>query len=188
MTTNLDPRIPMSELEIYQDHEFDPDFGDNGPRPMFWAKGHGHDIREFIRAILKYCLDNDVDIPAIPCDIEPVETWQQNVEHDGGIEYWRDSIPPSTPRTSRFPITLLDLDRQGRGGTKCSVIYCSEPWSTGPTASVRVEPSDDSEYASVRVWLCREHRNRWPEPSYRVCMIPVGATILLSASEDVVTP
>ena len=171
----------MTTIEITQDSEFDGEVG--GPLDVFWAKGHGHDPREFIRAVLDYCLFNDVDIPAIAYDDTPVETWQQNVSHQGAIEYRRDPTPPESSRSPRFPITVLDLDRRTRGGVKCSVDDCSEPWSVGTPARVVVEPAPDGDasrrYMSVRMWFCREHRRQIPEPSYRVCMVPVGAEIVL---------
>jgi hypothetical protein len=176
----------VSEIEICQDHEFDDAAGIGGPLPVFWAKGHGFDDRAFIRAVLDYCLDNHVDIPAITMNDAPVETWQQNVARSGSIEYQRDSSPPTSSRSPRFPITLLDLDRRGHGGTRCAVTGCDEPWSTGAPVRVCVEPgSGEAElgapYMAVCLWLCREHRKHLPEPLYRVCLVPVGATILLPA-------
>jgi hypothetical protein len=167
-------------IEIIQDSEFDGEVG--GPLAVFWSKGHGHDARDFIRAVLDYCLDNDVDIPAIAYDDALVETWQQNVSRQGAIEYRRDPTPPESSRSPRFPITVLDLERGARGGFKCAVDDCSEPWSVGTPARVCVEPSDGAtSYMSVRMWFCRDHRRQLPEPSYRVCMVPVGAEIVLPA-------
>jgi hypothetical protein len=175
----------MTEIEIVQDSEFDElDGGVGAPLAVFWAKGHGHDPRKFIRAVLDYCLFEDADIPAIAYDDAPIETWQQNVSHQGAIEYRRDTTPPESSRSPRFPITVLDLERRTRGGFKCMVDDCHEPWSVGTSARVVVEPTPDgdappSRYMSVRMWFCREHRRHLPEPSYRVCMVPVGAEIVL---------
>lgn len=175
----------MSAPEIFQDHEFTgSEIG--GPMAVFWAKGHGFDPRGFIRAVLDYCLDNDVDIPAITGDDAPVETWQQNVTQGGAIEYRRDPTPPSSLRSSRFPVTVLDLDSRRHGGTKCAVSDCREPWSAGTPVQVRVEPDTEEPgpYMAVCLWLCREHRTALPEPFYRVCMVPVGATILLPPADS----
>lgn len=179
----------MTEIQIEQDHEYDS--GEvGGPLAVFWCKGHGHSESAFIRAVLDYCLDNDVDIPAIRWDDRPVESWQQNVAHQDGIEYRRDLTPPTSPRSSRFPITILDLEGPRRhGATKCAVNHCNEPWGRGAPVRVVVEPSMGSpyygdEHMDVTLWLCREHAKRLPEPSYRVCLVPVGAVITLEAKDE----
>lgn len=174
----------MSAIEIFQDYDADG----GGPMATFWAKGHGHDDRDFIRSVLDYCLYHDVDIPAIATHDEPVETWQQNISREDEIEYRRYPDPPTSPRSPRFPITILDLEGVRRhGGTACSVDDCHEPWFVGSPVRVQVEPDPGkielgSPYMAVRLWLCREHRRRLPEPFYRLCLIPVGATILLPAT------
>lgn len=171
----------MSDIVINQDNEYD-DGEVGGPIPVFWTKGHGHDAGEFMRAVVMFCLDNDVTIPRLdPWDDKPVETWQQNVAVHDGIEYRRDKTPPTSSRSSRFPITILDLEGPRRhGGTKCGVDHCDEPWGRGTPVRVAIEPTDAGlDYMGVTIWLCREHAKRFPEPSYRVCMVPIGATITL---------
>jgi hypothetical protein len=171
-------------IVINQDHEIDYDGEVGSAVPVFWAKGHGYDEGEFVRAVIDYCLGNDVTIPRFdPYDDKPVETWQQNVSVHDGIEYRRDSTPPNSLRSSRFPITILDLERpRRRGATKCGVNGCDEPWGLGVPIKVAIEPDDSGmAYTAVTIWLCREHAARFPEPSYRVCMVPVGATIMLPA-------
>lgn len=171
-------------IEIVQDHECDGD-EIGGPISVFWAKGHGYDAREFIRAVVEYCLDRDADVPPITWEDGPVETWQQNVVHQAGVEYRRDATPPKALHSSRFPVTILDLEQpRRRGSAKCSVDQCTEPWFAGAMVRVAVEPgqgepTSGSPYMAVTLWLCREHRKNLPSPSYRVCLIPVGATILL---------
>lgn len=175
----------MPAIEIVQDSEWDGELG--GPLGVFWTRGHGHDARDFIRAVLDYCLYNDVDIPAITGDDAPVKTWQQNVSHQDSVEYQRDPTPPTSVRSPRFPITLLDLEGPRRhGGTKCSVDDCPEPWSQGAPVQVRIEADVEGaglRYMAVRMWFCRKHARQFPEPSYRVCMIPAGAEILLPAPQ-----
>lgn len=180
------PAAEPAHLEITQDHEYtDDEFG--GPLPVFWAKGHGHDPLAFIRAVVDYCLDNGADIPAIEDGLLPEETWQQNLSLRDGVEYRRDPEPPTSPRSSRFPVTVLDLESPRRsGGTKCGVDGCDEPYSVGTPIRVLIEPGmGEPELGAprlfLRVWLCREHHRRFPEPSYRVCMIPVGAEVVLPA-------
>lgn len=174
-------------IEINQDHECDE--GEvGGAIPVFWTKGHGHDPDEFVRACIDYCLYNDVTIPRfVPYDDRPVETWQQNVAVQDGIEYRRDPTPPKSPRSSRFPITILDLEQpRRRGGTKCGITGCDEPWGRGIPIRVSIEPDDTGmRYMAAQIWLCREHAKRFPEPSYRVCMVPIGAEIVLPAASGV---
>lgn len=173
----------MNEIEVVQDYECDDDGDIGSPMPVFWAKGHGFEARAFIEAVVWFCLDNDVDIPRITGDDLPVEVWQQNVSRSGGSIEFRRTAEGSTSRHSpRFPITLLDLWRPGRGGKGCSVIGCDQPWRSGPSARVVVEPTDGTgKPVSVRMWFCPEHSRSYPEPSYRIFMVPVGATIKLPA-------
>lgn len=165
-------------IEINQDREFGEDFAEaGGPMNVFWSYGHGHDAGQFIRAVVDHCLEGPGEVPAIGADDAPQKLWQRNVDRDGFVEYVRRSEAPI--RHDWKPVTLLDLEHRRRGGTKCSVVGCSEPWSVGSNARVRVDTTED--HMDMRVWLCREHSRRFPEPSYRVCMVPVGATILLPA-------
>ncbi len=178
----------MNAPEIVQDHEYDEEIG--GPLAVFWAKGHDYDTRAFIRAVLDYCMDEDVDIPSITADDTPIQMWQRNVTRRDGVEYVRDVTPPESLRSSKFPITVLDLEGARRhGGTKCSISDCHEPWSVGRPVRVVVEPTDGgaeigSPYMAAEMWLCRGHSRRMPEPNYRVCLVPVGAEILLPTSTD----
>lgn len=168
--------VADTAIEINQDREFDEDFAEvGGPMNIFWSYGHDHDVNRFVRAVIDHCLEDSGEVPAIRADDTPQQLWQRNVEHDGSVEYVRRSDPPT--RHEWKPVTLLDLEHRRRGGTKCSVVGCHQPWSVGSSARVRVDTTED--HMDVRVWLCREHNERFPEPSYRVCMVPVGATILL---------
>lgn len=187
----------MSGIEIYQDCEYDEgEF--HAPLPVFWAKGHDLDEDQFRRAVVEFCLDEERDIPAISWEDDIREMWQRNVEvPGGGVEYRRrgpekPGYDDFTGPTDWFPITILDLEVQRRGAHKCSVIRCNEPWSMGSPARVAVSPTVGDEHelggtpqVSVYLWLCREHRKAYPEPSYRVFMVPVGATIMLPAPVEV---
>jgi hypothetical protein len=174
----------MSGPVIEQDYEVDDDGRVEGALSVFWAKGHGYDPRAFIRAVVDYCLDNDIDIPRIGG--EPVETWQRNVESNDGVFYQRNDTAPTSPCSTWFPVTLLDLERPRRhGAPKCSIKDCTEPWWRGQTVPVAVEPTDAAApYMSLSVWLCLDHAAGFPAPSYRVRMVPVGATILLPAPTE----
>lgn len=169
-------------IEINQDQGFDADLGELvGPMDVYWAPGHGHNASEFIRSVVDHCLESVGEVPAIRTDDAPQELWQRNVQHRDSVEYQRRSDRPT--RHEWIPITVLDLERRSRGGTKCSVDGCNEPWASGPAVQVRVDSAED--YMAARLWLCREHGERFPEPSYRICMIPVGATILLPRPAEV---
>jgi hypothetical protein len=180
----------VSGIEIYQDAEYDDgEFGSF--LPVFWTKGHDLDENQFRRAVVEFCLDEERDIPAISWEDDIREMWQRNVEvSGGGVEYRRTTQPHAYPGSmdgqETFPITILDLEVSRRGAHKCSVIRCNEPWSMGSPARVAVSPTIGDEHelggtpqVSVYLWLCREHRKAFPEPSYRVFMVPVGATIML---------
>ena len=179
----------VATIEITQDYEFDEDFGLGGSMLSFWAKGHGHDAEQFIRAVVDFTLTERGSVPRIEEEDAPVEMWQRVIERHDGVEYSR-ILAESDDAHGRGaePVTVLDLERRGRGGTKCGVTGCTKPWSSGKAAMIRVEadgrgPTVNNPYMSVRMWFCREHCRQFPEPSYRVCMIPVGATILLPASD-----
>ncbi len=167
-------------LAIEQDAELDDDGNIGGWLNVFWAAGHNLDPEAFIRGVVDRCLEYHGAIPAIHADDTPAEVWQTNVERQDSVEFHR-TPEPGSPRSRSFPVTVLDLERNRRGATKCSIDKCREPWATGPAAQVAVEPTDGTDYMAVRFWLCREHAKRFPEPSYRVCLIPVGATIVLEA-------
>lgn len=178
---------PMA-IEITQDYEFDEDFGLGNPMLSFWAPGHGHDPKQFIRAVIDHTLTEHGSVPRIEDEDHPVEVWQRIIERQDGIEYQRQTTKPDGLHPRAAPITILDLERRSRGGTKCSVDRCNNPWSNGPTATIRVEADDrgptvNNPYMAVRIWLCRDHQNQFPKPSYRVCMIPVGATIMLPKTD-----
>lgn len=180
----------VTTIAITQDYEFDEDFGLGNPMLSFWAYGHGHNPEQFIRAVIDHALTEHGSVPRIDPEDEPVEMWQRTIERHDGVEYSR-ILAESDDAHGRGakPVTVLDLERRGRGGTKCGVTGCDRPWSSGKPAIVRIEadgtgPSlNNVPYMSVRMWFCREHTRLFPEPSYRVCMVPVGATILLPAPD-----
>ncbi len=188
MTTETTPEAPTT-IGITQDHEFDESCGLGGPMLSFWTDGHGHDPEQFIRAVIDHTLEEHGSVPRIAPEDEPVEVWQRTIDRRDGVEYSRRSTAPDRSAHEYKPITLLDLEQHTRGGTKCSVVNCPKPWSSGPSATVRVEPENreptvNNPYMAVRMWFCSEHRHLFPEPSYRVCLVPVGATILLPTSPD----
>lgn len=175
-------------IDITQDYEFfDGEIG--GRMATFWAPGHGHDTDAFIRGVLNLCLDEGADVPAITQDDTPVEMWQRNVESHDGVYYDRATeIPTHGRKPDWFPVTVLDVEPPRRGGgTKCGVDKCVQPWRSGEPIRVCIEPTDDPDpgrYMTVRVWLCREHAHRFPDPTYRVFMVPAGATVLLPSAQN----
>lgn len=184
MTSDLDELRDRRTIGITQDYEFDEDCGLGGPMLSFWTEGHGHDPERFIRAVIDHTLEEHGSVPRIDPDDAPVEMWQRTIDRRDGVEYSRQSTAPEGSNPRAEPITLLDLERGHRGGTKCGVIGCTKPWSSGLPVVVRVEADDRgptviNSYMTVLMWFCRDHAHHVPEPSYRVCMIPVGATIML---------
>lgn len=178
-----------SAIAITQDYEFDEDWGLGSPMLTFWAKGHGHNTEQFIRAVIDYTLCEHGSVARIEPEDEPVEMWQWTVDRGDSVEYRRQTTKPGHSYPPYELITVLDLGRRVRGGTKCGVIGCGNPWSSGKPAMIRVEadgrgPTVNNSYMTVRMWFCREHTSQFPDPSYRVCMVPVGATIMLPTPTD----
>jgi hypothetical protein len=180
-----DPSKPWPAIQIEQDHEMGYDGEVSSRINVFWAKGHGHETDKFIRAVIDHCLEYDEGIPAISWEDRPQEVWQ-HTESAGECmwEYIRANEPSWNAGRKAEPITLLDLDRRGRGARKCHIQDCREPWSISTPVQVCIEPgmggaSINDPRMTVYITLCREHLKRFPEPSYLVCLIPVGATILL---------
>lgn len=173
----------MSVIEIEQDHQLDYDGEVSGPMHVYWAEGHDHDPEAFLRAVIDHCIDYARDIPRIAWDEPSVEMWQRDVAHGDSVEYHREQEIPSGHRRADWrPVTVLDLERSPRGATKCSVNNCTRPWDSGQPIQITHEV--DGPYLALTMWLCREHREAIPEPSYRLRFIPVGATIMLPAPED----
>lgn len=166
-------------IVIEQDCELDDEGQVGAWLNVFWAVGHGHDPEAFLRAVVDRCLEYHGAIPAIHADDTPAEVWQENIDRRDGVEFRRTGDAPGPRQARVFPVTVLDLERSRRGAMKCGVDQCREPWDTGAAVKVCVEPGDGVDYTAVRMWLCRDHRGLLPEPSYRVCLVPVGATILL---------
>ena len=178
----------MTNIDIQRDREFfDGEVGDTVN--VWWAKGHDLDPEEFIRAVIEESLEWDGSVPRIDSDDAPVEMWQANVAVGDGVEYRRSvSAPVDPPKHSPvFPVTVLDLERRaGRGGRKCMIDKCGEPWqsSTPLRLVTTVEMAEDPNlYAAVNVTLCAEHRALMPDPYYRTLVVPVGATAVLPAEE-----
>lgn len=172
---DLIPDAPPT-LEIERDYEFDE--GDvGGPLDTFWARGHGHDPDVFIRAVIELCL-GDGTVPRIDHDDVLVHMWQQNISIGDGIEYRRFSEKPESSRHHpAFPVTVLDLNRRRLGGRRCMFTDCKMPWQA--TTPIRVVIGEGLEYQAVEISTCREHRELLPDPYYRVCLVPVGATVVL---------
>ena len=179
-------------IVIEQDYEIEDDGEVGGPLAVFWTAGHGHDEHDVIRAVVEHCLAEGRDIPRIDGDHGPVEVWQTTLSRGDSIEYrraaTREGLPPYTRAADITPVTLLDLDARARGAAICSIRDCRRPRSTGTPVRAVVAPTDggagvNDRHVSVEVWLCREHRGTLPDPYYRVCLVPVGAKILLPAPE-----
>ena len=177
-----EPKNPA--LVIEQDYELDFDGEVGSPLAVFWTADHGHDPTALIRAIVEHCLDCGRDIPRIPDDARPVEMWQQNIPRGDAVEYHRHAEkPPGVPHRHLHPVTVLDVDRRQSGAPICSVQGCHRPWHIGHTITAVVDLTEgDHEAVSMR--MCREHSARFPAPSYRVRMVPVGATIVLASPTD----
>lgn len=185
MSEDFVPEPVVRAIEIEQDQEIDHDGELCGSINVFWAKGHGHDPDKFIRAVIDHCFDYEGGVPAISWEDKPQELWQHIQPVGDNFEYHRSAESSWNAGRKAEPITLLDLDRRGRGALKCHVHNCREPWSRSTPVQVCIEPGDGSDNMTVYITLCREHAIRFPEPSYRVRMVPVGATILLPKQDEV---
>lgn len=167
----------MSGIEIEQDYEVDDDGDVGGRLACWWARGHGHKAEDFAMAVVGYCLDCDAETPRIDLD-DIKELWQRNIPVGDSVQYRRSTEPPKGPRDEAFPVTVLDIEAR-RGGRKCAVNGCRNPWFA--SRPVQVADKVDADYMAIDITLCREHSQRFPEPSYRVRFVPVGATIMLPA-------
>lgn len=170
----------MSGIEIEQDYEVDDDGVVNGRLSCWWTEGHGHDETEFAVAVAQHCFDNGFQAPAIDLD-DIREMWQRNIPVGDSVLYRRSMEPPKGPRDEAFPVTVLDIEAR-RGGRKCAVHDCMNPWAM--SRPVQVADKVDGDYMAVDITLCREHSQRFPEPSYRVRFVPVGATIMLPTADE----
>jgi hypothetical protein len=171
----------MSEIEIQQDWEIDEDGEIGGPMHTYWCYGHGHKRSDFIRFVFELCVGQGVVPRFDSMDHPVVEMWQVERPTGDGITYERHAIEPTNLRrhVEAKPITLLDLDYLRHGGRSCSVVDCRNPWASTAPHPLIVE--GDRPRVSLKVPLCREHKDAYPEPYYRMVVVPVGATVLLPA-------
>src|ERR1700756_2643035 len=180
------PEPVVPGIEIEQDQEIDHDGELCGSINVFWAKRHGLDQDKFIRAVIDHCLEPEGGVPAISWEDELAEVWQHLEPVGDNFEYHRSNESSWSAGRKAEPITLLDVDRRGRGARRCQVHDCREPWSRSTPVQVCIDANDDDAARMiVYMTLCRTHVVRFPKPSYRVCMVPVGATIELPAPAEV---
>lgn len=172
-----------SALEIERDYEMDVDGELGGQMLVWWSRGHGHDPEKFIRAVVDNCLENGDAIPRIGENDGPVEMWQHNVRVGDGIRYDRTDTAPVKPRSPLFPVTVLDVENRRAGSRACSVPACVRPWA-GSRQVLVVTKVDDDDPMTVYLPLCRKHSEQIPDPTYRLRLVPVGATIMLPAPEE----
>ncbi len=168
----------MPAIEIIQDHEVDED-GEVGSRlACFWTEGHGHDVANFVHAVVDHCLDYGEPVNVDPDAVR--EMWQYDRKSGDSVTYERgQAIPEGSPWRMWRPITVVDMERHRRGNPRCSVKDCDRPWQAGTPVRVAVDESDFDDYTAVEMRFCAEHRAKFPEPYYRTLLVPVGATLTL---------
>jgi hypothetical protein len=171
-------------MDVERDYEVFDEYDIGSPLDVFWTKGHDVAPLAFVRAIVEHCLDEEIDIPRINVEDAPEKLWQYNIDHNGILEFHRSPDKPEGYHgREAFPVTVLDLEKaRRRGMRKCSVEHCREPWSHGMPIRVLISPADSEQQITARIWLCRTHGNKFPEPIYRVFMVPVGATVVLDGA------
>lgn len=172
----------MSEIGIEQDYEVDDDGEVLGSLLSFWTRGHGFNPDAVIRAVVDFSLEEHRSVPRIDEGGPVDEVWQKTVHRASGVwEYRRSDVE----QPGWDPITLVDLEHRYRGGRKCAVQHCPEPGRIGEPVRLLIEPSDSGMSSDVAyVYVCRFHAKRFPQPPYRVCMIPVGAEVVLPAPDS----
>jgi len=174
-------------LEITQDYEMDFDGELGSPMPVFWSYGWHDDTRKFIEEVVQFCLDEDEDIPRITADDVLQRVWQLNRATGQGVMFIRESEPVLDMDYARNwkKVTVLDLYALHRGARMCMIHNCKEPWSVGlPVRALMSARAEDDPNVTAELYLCRGHRNVVPEPSYRIFMVPVGATVVMPTPED----
>lgn len=177
----------MSAIEIHQDHEFDEN-GVGGPLPVWWCRGHEVEREDFLTAVFEFCLDNCIDVPAIPFDAAVSRVWQHNVAVGDGVRYDRTSEKPTKPRSPFFPITVFDCYSRTAGDRRCNVRGCKEPWHVTKPIRVISSVEDSDDFWSVEVTLCAAHLKRFGDnASHRTLIVPVGATLQLPVEQGAPT-
>lgn len=185
MTLTATTEPTADPIEVEQLHDIDGDGELSGRTNCWYCEGHVNPER-FVRSVIDFVIEYGDRIPLI--DLSWVRhCWLYKRPNHGGswTADFRDEIPPRWRRRDWEAVTVLDCE-QRRGGPRCSVRDCTSISSVGHPVMVKIEAGDS--HTSADIWLCRRHSAQFPGPSYRVCMVPVGATIMLPAPGENVTP
>jgi hypothetical protein len=162
---------PTPDVQQFQDDE-------GGPLRSWYAEGH-HEPAVFAAALVHLLLDEyDDDIPSIELDRIRQRYMRKVPNLDGG---WTSSFSDE-PGRGAMAVTLFDAE-VSRRGLSCAVRGCDRPVSTQHPVRTAVAVEGVSEF-TVDLTLCRDHSRQMPNPSYRVFMVPVGATILLPSESE----
>ena len=153
---------------------------DEGSSIRSWyAEGH-HEPAVFAAALVHLLLDEcGDDIPSIELDRIKQQYMRKVPNFDGG---WTASFTDE-PGRGAMPITQFDAE-VARRGLSCAVRGCDRSVSTQHPVRTAVAVEGVSEF-TVDLHLCHDHARQMPNPTYRVFMVPVGATILLPAESAV---
>lgn len=166
--------------EIVQLNEIADDGEVMDRMPSWYCEGHVDRI-EFIRALVDHCVDYGDTIPSI----DPYSVKHQFLckvgGHDGSwTADFRDDIPAGSRRKSWEPVTVFEVTRRF-GGVACSATGCTQPVSARIPVRAVLDATDGGPL-SLYFPLCTAHRGLFPDPIYRVCLVPVGATVVTPAS------
>lgn len=165
-------------IEIVQFNEIADDGEVMDRMPSWYCQGHVDHV-EFIRALVDHCVDYGDSTPRI----DPGSVKHQYLRKIGGYDgSWtadlRDEIPAGSTRRSWEPVTTFEVARRF-GGVACSVAGCTQPVAARVPVRAVLDAKNGSR-PDLRFPLCTVHRAVFPDPHYRVCLIPVGAVIGLA--------
>lgn len=150
--------------------------------PSWYCEGHVDRI-EFIRTLVDHCVDYGDTIPSIDPDSVKHQFLYKVGGHDGSwTADFRDDIPAGSRRKSWEPVTTFEVARRF-GGVACAAMGCTQPVAARVPVRAVLDAKDGGQLA-LYFSVCIAHRALIPDPQYRVCLVPVGATVVMPASED----
>jgi len=163
-------------IEIIQLHDIDDDGEVGSPQQSWYCAGHVG-IEEFVHALVNHCIDYGNDVPRIDMDDVNHLHLRKVGGHNGSwTADFRDELPERGGK-SWEPVTVYETPTK-LGGMACSVSDCRRPTYTRHNM-LAVLDATDGQRLGLNIGLCREHRDAFPDPYYRVFLVPVGATIQL---------
>ncbi|MGE0178102.1 MAG: hypothetical protein AB7G17_14675 [Phycisphaerales bacterium] len=150
--------------------------------PSWYCEGHVDRI-EFIRTLVDHCVDYGDTIPSIDPDSVKHQFLYKVGGHDGSwTADFRDKIPAGSRKGSWEPVTTFEVARRF-GGVACAAMGCTQPVAARVPVRAVLDAKDGGQLA-LYFSVCIAHRALIPDPQYRVCLVPVGAIVVMPASED----